>query len=1116
MSLAREVDGLSLTGTIIFQSVPYPLRTGKSWQIRLSDTSKDPSARRVCLVLDDNFLGLTTLFAPAPEDHKVDVVAISGLGGHAFGSFKERGGEHMWLRDGLPHDLTGENTGHPMARLITYGYASGIANSTSMQNLEDLATSFHASLLQLASSPTTRSIIFIAHSLGGLIVKQTLITLSKSKNEEDEKLVRAVYGITFFGVPHDGMDIESLVPMVGDGPNRFLVESINRINSQILSLQRRDFLLALGKEGETEVVCFYETIKSPTAQKNRKTQVALAYVYWLQEVYPDVSVFWVHASNAERFRQSFLHIAQECQIPGHDSLKADLLSLVKFWLGKKGHGRWLMVIDNADDTELFFGRSASAATAMTDHSDGSLAHYIPECAHGRILVTTRNKQAGSRLTKGHQPIEVGRMDEEESYHLLRTRLEDADSTVAALSALTTRLEGLPLALVQATAFIQENCITIDDYLKLLDQGNQSLVDLLSEEFETVGRDSETPRAVAETWMLSFQQISQQNELAGQLLSVMSLFDCQGIPMVFLSHYSGQERNGGPRSELELTKSLGVLKAFCLITEEKSGSLDVHRLVHLVTRKWLQKEGRISQFERDALSTVSNTYPFGCYENRTVCAEYLPHATAVLKVELAGSDDGANEKASLLHCVSGYLDFEGKWKDAEMLLGRGSRMREEVLGKEHPDTLNRRWKEAEQLQEGVMETRKRVLGDEHPDTLTSMSNLASTYSNQGRWAEAEQLEVGVMETTKRVLGDEHPSTLSSMDNLALTYQNQGRWKEAEQLGVRVMDTRKRVLSDEHPSTLTSMANLASTYQYQGRWKEAEQLQAGVMELMKRVLSDEHPHTLSSMSNLASTYSNQGRWAEAEQLQVGVMETTKRVLGDEHPSTLSSMNNLASTYWNQGRWKEAEQLQVGVMELMRRVLGAEHPSTLTSMANLASTYSNQGRWAEAEQLEVGVMETTKRVLGDEHPHTLRSMSNLASTYSNQGRWKEAEQLGVRVMDTRKRVLSDEHPDTLTSMANLASTYSNQGRWKEAEQLEVGVMELMQRVLGDEHSDTLTSMANLAWTLHDLGCYVDAQVLMEHCSRLRRKTLGDNHPHTRSSVMTLTSWQRNVAVAETSVVD
>ena len=69
----------------------------------------------------------------------------------------------------------------------------------------------------------------------------------------------------------------------------------------------------------------------------------------------------------------------------------------------------------------------------------------------------------------------------------------------------------------------------------------------------------------------------------------------------------------------------------------------------------------------------------------------------------------------------------------------------------------------------------VLCEEHPDLLTSLSNLASTYQNQGQWREAEDLQVLVMETRKRALGEEHPDSLRSMNNLVSTYWNQGSGK-----------------------------------------------------------------------------------------------------------------------------------------------------------------------------------------------------------------------------------------------------------------------------------------------------------------------------------------------------
>ncbi|KAH0495096.1 hypothetical protein TgHK011_008666 [Trichoderma gracile] len=102
----------------------------------------------------------------------ISIVALSGLGHHAFGAFTDKSGTHMWLRDSLPWHLVSESSGKPMARVMIYGYESAIAGSKSMQNIEDLATTFHSSLYALAADPARRRIMFIGHSFGGLVIKQ--------------------------------------------------------------------------------------------------------------------------------------------------------------------------------------------------------------------------------------------------------------------------------------------------------------------------------------------------------------------------------------------------------------------------------------------------------------------------------------------------------------------------------------------------------------------------------------------------------------------------------------------------------------------------------------------------------------------------------------------------------------------------------------------------------------------------------------------------------------------------------------------------------------------------------------------------------------------------------
>jgi hypothetical protein len=78
----------------------------------------------------------------------------------------------MWLRDSLPFDLTLDTSDQPIARVMIYGYDSVVAESKSIQNIEDIATGLIGSLQKLANASMIRPIILLGHSLGGLIIKQ--------------------------------------------------------------------------------------------------------------------------------------------------------------------------------------------------------------------------------------------------------------------------------------------------------------------------------------------------------------------------------------------------------------------------------------------------------------------------------------------------------------------------------------------------------------------------------------------------------------------------------------------------------------------------------------------------------------------------------------------------------------------------------------------------------------------------------------------------------------------------------------------------------------------------------------------------------------------------------
>jgi tetratricopeptide (TPR) repeat protein len=739
-----------------------------------------------------------------------------------------------------------------------------------------------------------------------------------------------------------------------------------------------------------------------------KTQLVLELVYRIRDRYKNCIVIWIPAIGIESLHQSYLDVARQLKIPGSDEDKADAKKLVQAYLSKESAGRWLLVFDNADDVNMWI-------KSGPDPGSNRLIDYLPRSEQGCIIFTTRDRKTAVKLA--HQNIiEVPEMDDDVAIELLQKCLVNSDLVNDTLDTVTLlkELSYLPLAIVQAAAYINENGITLTEYQSLLTDQEEEVIDLLSEEFEDDGRYDNIKNPVATTWLISFEQIRHRDPLAADYLSFMCCINPKAIPQSLLPL--------GPSRKKEL-EAIGTLNAYSFVSKRPADlALDLHRLVHLATRNWLRKEKLLAHLTKEAIKRLQGVFPDEDYKNRSVWRMYLPHARYVLESNLVDKD--WENRMGLLWRYGICLNADGRWNEAEAAITE------------------------------VLEIEKRDLGVDHPSTLLSLNNLVVIYQNQGRFKEAEDIQTRLLELNEKVLGAEHPNTLLNMNNLAHNYTQQGQWKEAEDIQTRLLELNEKVLGAEHPNTLLNMNNLAHNYTQQGQWKEAEDIQTRLLELNEKVLGAEHPNTLMNINNLAHNYTQQGRWKEAEDIQIRLHKLNEKVLGAEHPQTLINMNNLAGNYIQQGRWKEAEDIQTRLLELNEKLLGAEHPSTLTSMVNLASTLWNQGRWKEAEDLEVQVMETRLRVFGAEHPSTLTSMANLASTFWNQGRWKEAEDLEVQVMETRLRLFGAEHPSTLTSMNNLAFTWKRQGQDKEALKLMEECVAVQSRTIGINHPHTVSS--------------------------------------------------------------
>jgi tetratricopeptide (TPR) repeat protein len=490
----------------------------------------------------------------------------------------------------------------------------------------------------------------------------------------------------------------------------------------------------------------------------------------------------------------------------------------------------------------------------------------------------------------------------------------------------------------------------------------------------------------------------------------------------------------------------------------------------------------------------------------------------LGAQAATQDEQLELAATYNTQVEEYYE-QGLFKQALPLAEEALRIRTEILGEKHPDTLTSlnnlaiiyqylgRLSEALPLFEKCYRLRKEVLGEKHLLTLTSMNNLAVIYQYLGRIEEALPLLEKVYRLKKEVLGEKHSSTLTSMNNLAFVYNNLGRIKEALPLletGYRISYD---VLGEKHPDTLTRLNNLAFIYNKLGRIKEALPLFEKGYRLSSEVLGEKHPDTLNSRNNLALIYQYLGRLSEALPLFEKGYHLYKELLGEKHPSTLTIMNNLAMIYKDLGSIKEALPWFEKGYRLSYDALGEKHPLTLRSMNNLAGIYKDLGRLSEALPLFEKGYRLYKELLGEQHPETLRIRNNLAIIYQDLGRLSEALPLFEKGYRLYKELLGEQHPETLKILNNLAGIYKNLGRLSEALPLFEKGYRLYKELLGEKHPDTLTSLNNLGRIYQDLGRLEEALPLLEKGYRISSEVLGEKHPETLNSRNNLAGIYKNL---------
>ncbi|MBV9711383.1 MAG: helix-turn-helix domain-containing protein, partial [Ktedonobacteraceae bacterium] len=260
-----------------------------------------------------------------------------------------------------------------------------------------------------------------------------------------------------------------------------------------------------------------------------KTHLALEYAYRHGPEYS--AVFWIAAESVEAIHGSFEAIAGLLRLPERE--EADLQKIVQAvqrWLGT--HSRWLLIWDNLEEQTL-------------------LPRFLPPVHSGAVLITTRRQAQGTVASR----MELPPLDEEESILFLLRRAKRLEPTAsvealsrlaqscpveyAAARELVERMGGLPLALDQVGAYVEETPCSLADYLHLYESRRAVL---LRRRGDVV---VDHPDSVATTWSLAFERVEQANSAAAELLCWCAFLAADAIPEeIFIGRSASQEERDG--------------------------------------------------------------------------------------------------------------------------------------------------------------------------------------------------------------------------------------------------------------------------------------------------------------------------------------------------------------------------------------------------------------------------------------------------------------------------------------------------------------------------------------------------------------------------------------------
>ena len=698
-----------------------------------------------------------------------------------------------------------------------------------------------------------------------------------------------------------------------------------------------------------------------------KTQIALEYAYRYSLEYS--AVFWIEGETVESILASLGRIAGHLQLPEHgNSDQQQMVAAVQHWLTT--NGTWLLIWDNVEDPELL-------------HS------FLPPSRQGAILITTRRSSLG---TLAHS-LELSPMtlDEGAAFVLRRAHLNNEmrsdeskphSSEWGAAQELVKVMGGLPLALDQAGAYIEETGCHLSDYLQRYQPQRTSLLGRRG----TAGRDH--PHPVTTTFRLAYEQVRQQHSLAADLLCLCAFLAPEGIPEeFFLDGTASSKETANPfiTDLYQFDQAIAALRNFSLVQRQPEiHMLSLHRLVQVILQEGMSEREHM-QWQQRVVHLLNVAFPAVTSDTGTEiwgpCERLLPHAmtcAAALPARLQNQ-----EFAELLLKAADYLDQRSQYERAKSLYQQALHI---------------------QIQ---------LFGLEHPNVASLQSKLAYLYRLLGDYAQAKQLFQEASHVLEQALGPEHPEVAYPLEGLAMVYYEQGKYELAEPLQQQALHIREQARGLEHPEVAMSLNRLGNVYYQQGKYELAEAVYQRALQIREQAWGSEHFRVASPLSNLGDLYREQGKYELAEALFQRAVRIEEQALGPAHPDVAFTLVSLADLYREWGNSTRAEVLYQRALAITEHALGPEHHAIAYPLHGLALLSQEQGQYEQAEALFQRALQIREQRLGQNHPKTAQTLHDLALFYQFQSKLSEADALTKRARIASREILPDDKKKTWFSL-------------------------------------------------------------------------------------------------------